>query len=223
MSRCWLAARFTASAFSQARAALPRAVYRAVLREMVKGLIPATEKVGLWRGHRTFLEDGSAFSMPDTPELQAHFGQPGGQAKGCGFPIAHILALVPRRHRSSLLGGHRGARCRSHDMAGVLGNPSFCSWPATSWWLTAAWLLVCLIWALADGQGRLMRCFACIRSRLSTSRRVAPMPGPPPKGRCPRGMPARSRWVSACGLMDQVVEYFKPVQRPKWMSEDVEI
>ena len=28
------------------------------------------------------------------------------------------------------------------------------------------------------------------------------------------------RWVSACGLMDQVVEYFKPVQRPKWMSED---
>ncbi len=34
---------------------------------------------------------------------------------------------------------------------------------------------------------------------------------------CPR-MPRR--WVSACGLMDQVVEYFKPVQRPKWMSED---
>ena len=30
----------------------------------------------------------------------------------------------------------------------------------------------------------------------------------------------RSRWVSACGLMDQVVEYFKPVRRPKWMSED---
>ncbi len=40
-------ARFTASAFCQARAAPPLAVYRAVLREMVKGLIPATEKVGL--------------------------------------------------------------------------------------------------------------------------------------------------------------------------------
>jgi hypothetical protein len=35
----------------------------------------------------------------------------------------------------------------------------------------------------------------------------------------PKGMP-RSRWVSACGLMDQVVEYFKPARCPKWMSED---
>ncbi len=65
-----------------------------------------------------------------------------------------------------------------------------------------------------------MRCFACTRSRSSTSRRVArPMPGRAQKG-VPKGMP-RSRWIrSACGLNDQVVEYFKPVQRPKWMSED---
>ena len=41
----------------------------------------------------------------------------------------------------------------------------------------------------------------------------------PGQKRAPKGMP-RSRWVSACGLMDQVVEYFKPVRRPKWMSED---
>ena len=26
--------------------------------------------------------------------------------------------------------------------------------------------------------------------------------------------------MSACGLLDQVVEYFKPVRRPEWMSED---
>ena len=38
------------------------------------------------------LVDGSSFSMPDTAALQAHFGQPGNQAKGCGFPVAHILA-----------------------------------------------------------------------------------------------------------------------------------
>ena len=63
-----------------------------------------------------------------------------------------------------------------------------------------------------------MRCFACTRSRSSTSRRAAPMPGRARSG-APKGMP-RSRWVSACGLMDQVVEYFKPAQRPKWMSED---
>ncbi len=31
--------------------------------------------------------------MPDTPELQAAFGQPGGQRRGCGFPVAKFLAL----------------------------------------------------------------------------------------------------------------------------------
>jgi hypothetical protein len=47
---------FTASAFCQARAALPLAVYFAVLREIVKGLVPATEATGHWLGHRVFLE-----------------------------------------------------------------------------------------------------------------------------------------------------------------------
>ena len=62
-----------------------------------------------------------------------------------------------------------------------------------------------------------MRYFACTRSRSSTSRRAVPMPRPGPSGH-PRG--CRSRWVSACGLMDQVVEYFKPVRCPVWMSAD---
>ena len=56
-------------------------------------LVPATEVAGLWFGHRVLLIDGSSFSMPDVAALQAYFGQPGNQAKGCGFPVAHILAL----------------------------------------------------------------------------------------------------------------------------------
>ena len=32
--------------------------------------------------------------MPDTPELQEHFGQPGNQSQGCGFPVAHWLAMM---------------------------------------------------------------------------------------------------------------------------------
>src|SRR5947207_1256922 len=40
----------------------------------------------------------------------------------------------------------------------------------------------------------------------------------PCQKRAPKGMP-RSRWIRACGLMDQVVESFKPVVRPEWMSE----
>jgi hypothetical protein len=32
-----------------------------------------------------------------------------------------------------------------------------------------------------------------------------------------KGMP-RSRWIRALGLSDQVVEYFKPAQCPRWLS-----
>ena len=35
----------------------------------------------------------------------------------------------------------------------------------------------------------------------------------PGQKRAPKGMP-RSRWIRACGLMDQVVEYFKPARSP---------
>jgi hypothetical protein len=78
--------KFTDSAYCQARAKLPLRVYEAVLRTLIRALVPDTRTEGLWLGrHRTFLTDGSSFSMPDTPELQAHFGQPGNQKPGCGF------------------------------------------------------------------------------------------------------------------------------------------
>lgn len=51
------------------------------------------ETTNLWHGHRTWLIDGSGFSMPDTSVLQKQFGQPGAQKKGCGFPVAHLLAM----------------------------------------------------------------------------------------------------------------------------------
>jgi hypothetical protein len=203
---------FTASAFCQARAALPLTIYRAVLREMVKGLIPAIETVGLWLGHRTFFEDGSAFSMPDTPELQAHFGQPGAQAKGCGFPIAHILALF--HAGTGLLLEVIAAPLRSHDMAGVLGilpllmagdilvaDRGFCSFAH-------------LALLLSKGAHAVFRLHQKQIADFTPGRAHAQ-----PRKAAPKGMP-RSRWVSACGLMDQVVEYFKPAQRPQWMSED---
>src|SRR5262245_16140125 len=110
---------FSASAFGQARAKLPRAVFRARLRAMVGALIPDTEAIGRWRGHRTWRVDGSSFSRPDTPALQAHFGQPGNQAKGCGFPVAHLLALF--HAGTGLLREVAAAPLRSQDIAGTAG------------------------------------------------------------------------------------------------------
>jgi hypothetical protein len=84
---------FSASAYCQALQRLPVAVLRALLRQVVTRQRRDTEEVARWRGHRVFFVDGSSCSMPDTPPLQRRFGQPTGQKPGCGFPVAHLLAL----------------------------------------------------------------------------------------------------------------------------------
>jgi hypothetical protein len=85
--------RFTASAYCQARQRLPLAVLEGVVARMNQhlGELGGVER---WHGHRVWLADGSGFSMPDTPTLQACFGQPGNQKPGCGFPVAHTLMLL---------------------------------------------------------------------------------------------------------------------------------
>src|SRR2546421_4965621 len=87
--------RCTGEAYGQARARLPLAVFERLLRGVVDRLRGPTLDDGRWRGHRTFLVDGSSLSMPDTPALQKQFGQPGMQKAGCGFPVMHVLALFP--------------------------------------------------------------------------------------------------------------------------------
>jgi hypothetical protein len=83
----------TASAYCQARTRLPLAVFERLLRALRGAVQHEPLDEGRWLGHRTFWADGSSFSMADTPELQEHFGQPGGQQPGCGFPVAHLMAL----------------------------------------------------------------------------------------------------------------------------------
>jgi hypothetical protein len=83
----------TASAYGQARMKLPLRVFQRLLRAVSDRLQHEALDEGRWFGHRTFGVDGSSFSLPDTPALQEHFGQPGGQQTGCGFPVAHLMAL----------------------------------------------------------------------------------------------------------------------------------
>jgi hypothetical protein len=202
---------FSASAFCQARARLPLAVFRALVRNIVHALIPDTEAIGRWRGHRTFLVDGSSFSMPDTPALQAHFGQPGNQARGCGFPVAHLLALF--HAGTGLLLEVIAAPLRSQDIAGMIDLLPL---------LAAGDILVadrgfCSFAHLA----MLMSRGAHAVFRLHQKQIVDFTPGRvharPGQKRVPKGTP-RSRWIRACGALDQIVEYFKPVERPAWMS-----
>ncbi|MCK5845157.1 MAG: transposase [Victivallales bacterium] len=47
--------------------------------------------------------------------LQSHFGQPGGQRKGCGFPVAHVLAMT--HAGTGMITKILAAPLRTHDMA----------------------------------------------------------------------------------------------------------
>src|SRR5437660_5886246 len=60
-----VAQHFTASAFCQARTRLPLGVWQRLLRRTAAVCEQTTHHEGQWRGHRTFLIDGSSFSMPD--------------------------------------------------------------------------------------------------------------------------------------------------------------
>ena len=108
---------FTDSAYCEARSRLPLAVLQALLRRLVETCKPLTDTTGLWHGHRTWLVDGTGVSMPDTPELQRAFGQPTNQAKGCGFPVARVLALF--HAGTGLLQHFLTAPLRSHEMSRV--------------------------------------------------------------------------------------------------------
>jgi Transposase DDE domain len=204
---------FTASAYCQARARLPLAVLRATLKALAGSLAPVTEAEGRWRGHRTFLLDGSSFSMPDTPELQRHFGQPGNQVAGCGFPTAKILALF--HAGTGLLIEVVAAPLRTHDMAQVeaihpalrggdvvVGDRGLCSFAH-------------LASLVARGAHAVFR--------VHQRQVVDFTPGRPHSARKARGAAVgqpRSRWVRSLGPLDQVVEWPRPAQRPGWMTEE---
>src|SRR6266568_2382222 len=210
--------RLTASAFCQARTRLPLGVWQQVLRRTAAICEQTTHDEGRWRGHRTFLVDGSSFSMPDTPALPAYFGQPSGQRPGCGCPVAHLLALL-HAGTGFLLEG-LAAPWHPHDMAqvaschatrhwgdGLVGDRACCS---------------CAHLALLRHQG--------LHAGLRVPQRpvvdctpARPHTTPPPRA-AQKGLP-RSRWLRQLGVTDQLGAWSKPgrppAHPPAWLTPEL--
>ena len=202
----------SAEAYCQARARLPLRVYQRLLRDTSQAARRDC-RLPLWRGHRTFLVDGSSFSMPDTAELQAFFGQPGGQQAGCGFPTAHWLTLFDAR--SGLLVRQLAAPLRTHDMADVatlhpelrrgdvlVGDRAFASYAHLA-------LL---------SQRQLHGVFRVHQRQLVSFRKDRRLVQQTPKGTITST--ATGRLIRKLGKYDQLVEYRKPEKRPGWMSAE---
>lgn len=201
---------FTPSAYCQARMRLPLEVITTLVARIGRALQETINKTGLWRGHRVVWCDGSGFSMSDTPALQAHFGQPGGQKKGCGFPVAHLL--VAFEAGGGLLLELVASALRTHDLAQVnkihpqlragdvlVADRGFCSF---------AHLVLILRHEM----------HACVRMHQRQIVDFEPH-RPQAVSQHAKGRP-RSRWLRRLGHGDQVVEWIKPQRRPVWMSAE---
>jgi Transposase DDE domain len=205
---------FTDSAYCQARQRLTVGFFHDCSRAVLGPCRAQAERRpdALWRGHRLFGVDGSSFSMPDSDELRAEFGYPPGQAEGCGFPTAHLLVQFDLQHGYLLRA--LASPCRTHDMAHaavmhqdlrpgdvLLGDRALCSY---------AHLALCQrrrIFGLFRAHQRQIISFVPGRRHVGPGK-VRPQDA---------GLP-RSRWLKRLGKHDQLVEYFKPKQRPQWMS-----
>ena len=151
--------------------------------------------------------------MPDTRELQERFGQPGAQASGCGFPVAKILALF--HAGTGVLLKVMVTPLRSHEMASVggvhpalgagdvlVGDRGFCSFAH-------------LAMLARDGVQAVFRMHQRQIVDFTPGRPHA-LPG---AKRRSKGLP-RSRRLRGLGVLDQVVEWFKPEDRPEWMTAE---
>jgi hypothetical protein len=205
---------FTAVAYCRARKRLPLRALQALLESVAATAREATAADSRWLGRRVWVEDGSSFSMPDTPALQGHFGQPSNQAKGCGFPVARWVALFDLA--TGLLSRVAVSPLRSHDMASVatvegdvapgdvvLGDRGFCSYAHIAMLSTRGVDAV---------------------FRLHQKRLVDFTPGRPTPTKLswkanPHGLP-HSRWVRSDGEDDQVVIWTRPKNHPVWMKAE---
>ena len=200
---------FSASAYCDARTRLPLTVFAVLLQRVGDALVSEMDEAGRWLGHRTWTLDGSSFSMSDTPELQAHFGQPSAQAKGCGFPVAHMLALF--HSGTGFLRQVLASPMRTHDMkhAAVL-HPDM---QAGDILVADRGLASFAHLALLFGR-QLHALFRCHQKQIVNFRVGRKHTK---QRRSHKGMP-RSRYVRRLGRWDQLVEYSKPKTKPTWMD-----
>lgn len=205
---------FTPSAYCQARQRLPLNLLQELCGQVHQAIdrTAGEQEPYRWHGHRAFFVDGSSFSMPDTPQLQKHFGQPKGQRPGCGFPIGHLLALF--NATGGTLSEPVVSPLYTSDLKHLpLIHPRLAAGDVlTGDDLFSTWAHFALL--LRGGLHAVMPSHAFRIVSFRPHRRYA-MPHRHQPG--DRGRP-RSRWIRSLGYKDQLVEWFKPPACPPWIS-----
>ena len=206
-----------APAYCKARMRLPLKVLQALLLESSAAMQKqCTAPQRLWCGLKAYLVDGSSTIAPDTPDSQKAFGQPKGCKKGCGFPVPKILGLFDAF--SGLVMQVLGLPLYTHEQSKVwmlhpllgagdllVGDRGFCSF------VHLAMLCSRQIHGLFRIHQKQIVDFRPHRRHRRKYR----------KGQKVQGKPVpRSKFIKRLGKWDQVVEWFKPASKPKWISAE---
>ena len=204
---------FGEAAYCNARQRLPVQVFRRLLRAATDRLRRDDRAApGTWKGHRTLTTDGTGCDMPDTPELQAYFGQSKAQKSGCGFPIANVLTLFDAHSlmlldlvispfstndlsRTPLLHGH----IEAGDI--LIGDRGFCAYTHIALLLQR------------DAH-------AVFRAHHARELPFPALPGPRERYGYNRHRRQRPELVRLINTDDQVIEISKPHNRSPWLSSE---
>src|ERR1700676_4671062 len=206
--------KFTATAYCLARKRLPLMFFAVLVQRVCDALNCERNETGRWHGHRTWTIDGSSFSMSDAPELQAHFGQPSEQKEGCGFPVAHMLALF--HAGTGFVQQVVASPLRTHDMKhAALMHPEMAEGDI----LLADRGFASFVHLALLSQRKLHAVFRGHQRQIVDFRvgRKHNRKGKSKQHR--KGLPS-SRYLRRLGRWDQLVEYVKPSAKPKWMEEE---
>ena len=210
-----------APAYCRARMRLPLEVFQKLLRRSATAM-SAAASVPRWCGLRPFLVDGSSTIAPDTPSSQKVFGQPGEQKPGCGFPIPKVLGLFDAATGLILellafpLRTHEQSKVwKLHPLLGpddlLVGDRGFCSFAHL------AMLAARGVAGLFRMHQRQIVAFRPHRKARRQGKSQGQSKRRVPNKRMPSGQPS-SQFVKRLGKHDQIVQWRKPSQRPKWMT-----
>jgi hypothetical protein len=218
----------TGQSYCEARARLPLAALQTLLTRCTAKMAQCVRGTGLWLRHRLFLVDGSSFSMPDTTQLREHFGQPSGQAPGCGFPTAHWMALV--HFATGLMQKVLAGPLHCHDMSQVaqlhpelrsgdvlVGDRAFCSFAHLALLVSRG------IHGIFRAHQKLIVDFTPGRAHREPRRRKKRRKQATSKTGKAHDKAQRvpsSRWIKKLGEFDQLVEWFRPLKAPSWMTAE---
>jgi hypothetical protein len=193
---------FSAAAYCRARKRIALSVFERLLERLNERSRADAGSQRRWNGHRVYFVDGSTFTMPDTQELKRHFGQPTGQEKSGGFPVAHFLALL--HQGTGLIKKVVPGPLFTHDLANayrlhpqlqkddvLLADRAFCSFAHIA--------LLARSGIHAVMRLHQMRPQNIKRKTFANKQTV--------------------RLVKAIGRKDQLLAWLKPGSCPKWMSQ----